>query len=472
MSGIYSDPRYEALGLTDTTQARAADQFYGSIPQFAGMQSGYGQMQSGPGFEDEDDLEVAYEKDIIQRASQIDPTTPDYEFKLQQFFAMEDDPNAARYPRVQQALGGFLGRSRALQQRAQETMQEERKIRSQLAENGFSPDRLNELMREDGRLDLDRAYFQLGELKRTNGLSGKTPVGALNPTEQQKLIDITASIPQGPITDQEKIQAFSIINGREPETAEDWNQAFGLVEEQRYGQARNVIQGLESFGRIIPERFKTMAGLQASALPPPSPQAQSFVSPTQIAETQAATITAPAPVNPASPSISLSEAAQASRAEGESLRQEATQQQVNDQWNAAKGALEQQLLAQFQGDRNRLQQFYRSVISDETAAEGEEEVSYVPGEYDPTLQLPVAERTLRQAGVDPKANVPQIPNRGFFSGGNVSQGELLRALATERTSFTQPQATSLPRPTTQAERDALPSGARYISPDGQVRTKL
>lgn len=471
MSGIYSDPRYEALGLTDTTQARAADQFYGSLQSPQGMGGMYGGANQFGGFQDEDDLQVAYEQDIIGRMSKIDPTTPDYEYQIQGFLAAEPDPNVASYGRVRNAASALLGRSQLLRQTAQKSMQDERTIRSQLAENGFDPDRFTEITRPDGRLDLDRAYYQLGELKRTNGLSGKLDPAKISAQENEELIKLVAPLNVDP-SDEEKILAWQQITGESgrPETTQQWNDAYNAVMSPRRSSAKALVQTYRQLGRNVPTGILEAVGLQESVVPSTSNSQSNPPPPTP--PTPPANDTFDPPVDPNSPNISLGEAARAERELADAQAESAVQQGANQEWTNAKNNLEGRLLSQFGGDRNRLNQFYRSVLARESAGEGEAEVSYMPDEYDPTLQLPVGERTLREIGVDPSGVPAEIPNsRGFFSGGKVSNEEVLRSLVQDRLSSSPSQSASLPKVNTKEERDALPVGARYILPDGRTAVK-
>lgn len=467
MSGIYSDPRYEALGLTDTTQARAADQFYGSLQSPQGMGGMYGGANQFGGFQDEDDLQVAYEQDIIGRMSQIDPTTPDYEYQIQGFLAAEPDPNVASYGRVRNAASALLGRSQLLRQTAQKSMQDERTIRSQLAENGFDPDRFTEITRPDGRLDLDRAYYQLGELKRTNGLSGKLDPAKISAQENEELIKLVAPLNIDP-SDEEKILAWQQITGESgrPETTQQWNDAYNAVMNPRRSSAKALVQTYRQLGRNVPTGILEAVGLQESVVPS-TPSSQSMPQPSGATQTASPSVPASNPtpaVDPNSPNITFDESFEATNQAAAQSRTNAVKQEVNDQWTLGKQSMENNLLARFKGDKNKLNQFYRSVISDELSSKNVDPLS---GSKNSVLDTELVAMGYRPGERSPDLNL----DRGFGQGGWVTNEEVLRSLAQERLSNPSSPEGALPRITSQAERDALPSGARYIAPNGQVMRK-
>lgn len=400
MSGIYSDPRYEALGLTDTTQARAADQFYGSVPMAMGPMGGYGGQMGG--FQDEEDLQVAYEQDIVRRLGQIDPTTPDYEFKVQEFFANEPDPNAVNYARVKIAGNALLGRAELLKKNAQErlSLQKDAKkreidLRAQLAENGFDPQRFREITDANGSLKMDDAYYQLGQLKRTNGVSGKYNPASLTAQENEELIKAVAPLNIEP-TDEEKVLAWQQATGSSdrPQNTKDWQDAYGYVKNPRIAQAQGLIRTYQQLGRQVPAGILSQAGIQPSVVSstptaqsnpqaaPVAPEAAEVVADTQITDvtptgvtqrTRADVMMEEEAMQRMTPEQRLAANAQASTDEARRARQQeaATLQSNLDAsvplWESAK----QELLSQFQ-NRPELLSFGRTETANLATALGKD----------------------------------------------------------------------------------------------------
>lgn len=468
MSGIYSDPRYEALGLTDTTQARAADQFYGSVPMAMGPMGGYGGQMGG--FQDEEDLQVAYEQDIVRRLGQIDPTAPDYEFKVQEFFANEPDPDAAGYGRVRLAANALLGRSGLLKQTAQQSLAQQKEaqkreieLRSQLAENGFDPQRFREITDEKGRLKIDDAYYQLGQLKRTNGQSGKYNPASLTSQETEELIKNIAPLNIEP-TDEEKVLAWQQSTGTSdrPQTTQQWTDAYNAVMNPRKQQAQGLIRTYQQLGRQVPAGILSQAGIQPSVVSS-SPTAQSNPQ-AAIAPVTTETVVAASTVDPNSPNITFDESFEATNQANAQAVRTASQQALDNQWSTGKQSMENNLLARFKGDRNKLNQFYRSVVEEELSSKNVDPLS---GYKNSVLDTELVAMGYRPGERSPDLNL----DRGFGQGGWVTNEDLLRSLAQDRLSYSTPQSESLPRPQSKEERDALPSGARYVAPNGQILRK-
>jgi hypothetical protein len=310
---FYTDPRYEALGLTDTTQARAADQFYGSIPQMRGPQ-GYGMQQQ---FQDPDDMKMAYEMDIIKGVNSIDPTSPDYEYKVQEYFASQPEETAIARPRVQAAVAAALGRSKLLRSKAQENIKAEQDLLGQLAENGEAPEKIANLYDADGKLNVIRARYELGKLKRTNGKSGEFDPAEWTEKDSSIFIEKSSAVPTEPITAVDSVSRFEAVNGRKPETEEEWRQGYLLEEEARYAPLRNVIASMSAMGKKIPVEMYQQAKMQ-----PPGQQMQAPPPANTPASPSTETPQNPS-ANQQSPPVSSQEAAELAVSGDEAIKQAA-----------------------------------------------------------------------------------------------------------------------------------------------------
>lgn len=107
----------------------------------------------------------------------------------------------------------------------------------------------------DGRFDRAKAAFHLSQKK-------KPPTQQLGALEARQLDTAAKEVAQ--ISDDRKIDAYETAKGKKPETKEEWDEAWTLANDalapDREALAA-IVQDLEDQGKIVPNRYKEMAGL-------------------------------------------------------------------------------------------------------------------------------------------------------------------------------------------------------------------
>jgi len=258
------DERLQLIGEPQTFEQVAADYYAntGGAPSASYL----GIARNIPANMTPEDLQLAYENDIITRLRSLDSTGDDYEMKVQEFFADLPDPNASTYPRVAAAAQAALARNKQGRQQNQSTLT----LQAQLAEAGVSPDEIRQMRTADGKFDVLTASYKLGEIKR------RGPTAATQPSESdvEALMPIYQQLSTGAFSDAEKVMALARTRGRniDPSTPEgqealqdfqrgmndaDWAAAYQARRDELLSQAMGYISFAEATGKNM-SRLRSM----------------------------------------------------------------------------------------------------------------------------------------------------------------------------------------------------------------------
>lgn len=151
----------------------------------------------------------------------------------------------------------------------------------------------------DGTFDKARAAYRLSQIKAEGKTKEEEKAKLLNSTER-KLLDTLADevAKQNPDNPQSKQTAFSAQKDKDPESEQDWSDAYEIVKKRREAkldELRALIDDLEAGGKSIPENYRKMVaeGEGSSDEPGPPPPGAPVIDAAPRAGSSAAPSTPP-----------------------------------------------------------------------------------------------------------------------------------------------------------------------------------